>query len=756
MSDEPASNGLAHTSNGEAAPAKGRAFQTSENEGVGPQFGTFTGVFTPTLLTILGVIMYVRLGWVVGNGGLLGAMLVLMLAMGLTVCTGLSLSSIASNTRIGAGGPYAIINRSLGLEVGGSIGVPLYLSRPLGIAMYVFGFREGWLWIFPEHPPLVIDLVVFGLIFALAYLSTDLAFRVQFAIMGVIALSLVMIVFSPETFEAAEPVTWWGDFQGFPETGFTGITFWVVFAIFFPATTGILAGANMSGELKDPRRSIPRGTLWAIGVSSVIYFGLAVWATRVASPEELAGNYNFFIDAALWPPAVLAGLLGATFSSALAGAVGGPRIVMAMGQHRLMPKSRWLASRNKRGEPRNAVALTAVLTFLCLLTRDLNVIAPLVTMFFLITYFFINVVLFLESSLGLVSFRPALTIPRWVPLVGALGCIFSMFIISASFGLIAVIMVVGIYAWLQSRHLEQEDEDVRSGFFGAIAEWAANKVSERGAAFNLRAWKPNLMVPVEDPDEIRRESRFLLDVTRPEGSIKLLGLATHRSVQELRPPVESLGESLQAKGVFTSHSIVATEGFAAGVMTSLQALQSAFFRPNMLFLSLPENEERFAEVGSIIVQAHKTGVGVLLLGLHPKAGMGQTEHINLWVRPAPGTWSPSAAFAVNNLNLTLLMGHRLRQQWGADLNLLTAISRERDRAVAEAFLDAVSQRARIRAKCRVIVGGFDEAAAKAPQSDIAILGLQAKPDFEFMRKVIRLARSSCLFVADSGRESALV
>ncbi len=118
------------------------------------RFGTFTGVFTPTLLTILGVILYVRTGWVVGNAGLLGAFAILGLAILITTCTGLSLSSIATNTRIGAGGPYAIMTRSLGLEVGGSIGIPLYLTRPLGVAMYIFGFREGLLWIIPDLPTL--------------------------------------------------------------------------------------------------------------------------------------------------------------------------------------------------------------------------------------------------------------------------------------------------------------------------------------------------------------------------------------------------------------------------------------------------------------------------------------------------------------------------------------------------------------------------------------------------------------------------
>ena len=319
------------------------------------RFGTFTGVFTPTLLTILGVIMYVRLGWVVGNAGLLGALLILFVALGITVCTGLSLSSIATNTQIGDGGPYAVIARSLGLEVGGSVGIPLYLSRPLGVAMYIIGFREGWQWIFPDHHPLAIDLVVFGSLFVISWMSAELAFKVQYVIMAIIVASLASIFLSEETFQARVPITWWGEFPGFPENDFGGIGFWGVFAVFFPASTGILAGANMSGDLKDPRRAIPGGALWAIGVSSVIYVALAVWAAMVAPMEELASDYNLFIDYARWPSVVVAGLLGATFSSALAGIVGGPRILMAMGQNRLLPYSGWLASTRSgagaRGQP---------------------------------------------------------------------------------------------------------------------------------------------------------------------------------------------------------------------------------------------------------------------------------------------------------------------------------------------------------------------------------------------------------------------
>ena len=204
------------------------------------KIGTFTGVFTPTLLTILGVIMYVRLPWVVGNAGLMGAWLLMGLAMGITACTGLSLSSIATNTRIGSGGPYAIIQKSLGYEIGGSVGVPLYLTRPLGTAMYIFGFREGWLWVFPDHWPMLIDLSVFVVIFVLAYIGADIAFRVQFGIMAVIVASLASILASPELANSEVEVTWFGSYPGFPEDGFGGVSLWVVFAVFFPATTADL------------------------------------------------------------------------------------------------------------------------------------------------------------------------------------------------------------------------------------------------------------------------------------------------------------------------------------------------------------------------------------------------------------------------------------------------------------------------------------------------------------------------------------
>ena len=189
------------------------------------KFGTFGGVFTPTLLTILGVIMYLRLGWVVGNAGLLGAWLIIIISFLITLCTALSMSAITTNIRIGAGGAYAIVSQALGLEVGGSLGIPRYVSQGLAVTMYIFGFREGWLGIFPEHNAFLVDVIVFGVLFSIAYISANLAIKTQFIIMGIIVLSLVSIVIAAYEGSMANPVSdalSWGSFKGSTENDFSG------------------------------------------------------------------------------------------------------------------------------------------------------------------------------------------------------------------------------------------------------------------------------------------------------------------------------------------------------------------------------------------------------------------------------------------------------------------------------------------------------------------------------------------------------
>lgn len=504
--------------------------QVEDHEaGQSTKFGTFAGVFTPTLLTILGVIMFLREGWVVGNAGLGGALLIIFLSFGITAATGLSMATFVTNIRVGPGGAFSMISQSLGLEAGGAIGVPLYVSQALAVVMYIFGFREGYLWAvdawsLPALPPMAVDLIIFAVIFGITIISTGLAFKIQYVILAIVIASLVSVGIAAGNGSMTAPIIWWGDFRGSPETNFSGTTFWAVFAVFFPASTGIMAGANMSGDLKDPRKSIPIGTLAAIAISLVIYVGLAYWLMRVATVDELTGNYTIMIDRAFWGPAVLAGLLAATFSSALASFVGAPRILEALGSHSIVPASAWFAKRTRKGEPRNATFATAVIVLAAIMLRDLNAIAPLVAMIFLLTYATINLVVATEQSLRLISFRPLMHVPKFVPLIGLGGCLFAMFVINPTFSLIALAVVLAIYMALMKQRLTAPNGDVRSGLFTALAEWAAKR-AKLSQGTTERAWKPNILVPVEDPRRLRGAFDLIRDLAYPMGSVKLLGIA---------------------------------------------------------------------------------------------------------------------------------------------------------------------------------------------------------------------------------------
>lgn len=742
-------------------------------------FGTFGGVFTPTLLTILGVIMYLREGWVIGNAGILGGVLIILLAFGITTATALSMSSITTNIRIGAGGAYAIIAQSLGLEIGGALGIPRYLSQALAVTLYVFGFREGWQYVFPDHPALVIDLAVFALIVGIAYISAGFAIRIQYVIMVVIAASLVSIAAAAATGSMQFPienVSLWGDFPGAPETGFRGTTFWVVFAVFFPASTGIMAGANMSGDLRDPQRSIPLGTMAAIGVSLVIYLLLAVWLARSATPEELVSNYTIMIEKAYWGPAVVAGLLGATFSSALASVVGAARILMAMGEHRVLPWGTWLGRRTANGEPRNALLVTMAIIVATIMLRDLNAIAPLVTMFFLVTYAMLNGILLVEQGLRLVSFRPALSVSPIVPFLGLAGSVFAMFIIAPTLALVSLGIMLAFYVLLLRRQLDAPFSDVRSGLFVSIAEWATTRAS-RLPGTQERAWKPSLLVPVQQEYEVQGVHGILTSIAAPNGTVRIMGVvddagqvgdqaeqpddnASQVDDRPLQARLDGLSAGFLHQGVHSTATIMQVPGvsFANGVVAGVQALRGTFFRPNALFLRLDGEESGTRldddELRQVLAEAARQQVGTLLWLSHPVTGLGQRRRINVWIRERAPDWR--IGWDIGNLDLSLLIALKLQRNWGAEVRLVMVVADPDAAQAARSFLEDLVGLARIRgAELVVGTGDFTSFVHRAPAADLSMFGIGEEPRLADLGVLARASGSSCLFVRDSGTESAL-
>lgn len=720
------------------------------------KFGTFGGVFTPTLLTILGVIMYLRMGWVVGNAGLLGAWLIIIVSFLITLCTALSMSAITTNIRIGAGGAYAIISQSLGLEVGGSLGIPRYISQGLAVTMYIFGFREGWLGIFPAHDPFLVDLVVFAVLITIAYISANLAIKTQYVIMVIIIASLVSIVMAAYhgsmEIPANEAIRW-GDFRGSPENNFEGSSFWIVFAVFFPAATGIMAGANMSGELKDPKKSIPQGTLWAIGVSFVIYMFLAYWLATTATEEELLTNYNIIIDKSYFGPLIIAGILGATFSSALASLVGSSRILFAMGEHQVLPYSKFLAGKSVNGQPRNAMIVTGVLIFVTMLLRNINAIAPLVTLFFLVTYAMINIVVIIEQRLGLISYRPLFKINKWVPRLGLISSVLAMFIINPTISLVTIIIVFVVYWFLSRQNLETPFEDVRSGLFVSFAEWAA-KHTWGMKSMQQRAWKPNLMVPIRDLNGAKGNFHFLKDIAYPKGSIKLLGIEPNTNGSVVSKELSTLASSFRDQGVFSSWTVINTSEFAKGVNYGNQALRGAFFRPNIVFLNLQAHDNFEEEIRPVIKESIRLEVGVLLFANHPSALLGQQNYINVWVSDRTNNWN--LGWDIGNIDLSVLIAYKLKTNWNARIRLITVIRDPNEEANASKFLHSLINLARLpKTATKVYVGNFYEVVQKAPAADLNIFGLNEELNVDFIHAMTRQTNSSCLFVKDSGHESIL-
>ncbi len=700
--------------------------------------------------------MYLRMGWVVGNAGLLGAWFIIIISFLITLCTALSMSAITTNIRIGAGGAYAIISQALGLEVGGSLGIPRYISQGLAVTMYIFGFREGWLGIFPGHDPFLVDLIAFALLFGIAYISADLAIKTQFIIMAIIVLSLISIVMAAYHGSMnipTEEAIRWGTFRGSPENNFAGTDFWVVFAVFFPAATGIMAGANMSGELKNPKKSIPQGTLWAIGVSFVIYMLLAYWLARSATEEELISNYNIIIEKSYFGPLVIAGILGATFSSALASIVGSSRILFAMGEHKVLPYSKFLAGQSANGQPRNAMIVTGIMIFATMLLRELNAVAPLVTLFFLITYAMINIVVIIEQRLGLISYRPIFKVNKWIPWVGLLSSVMAMFIINPTISLVSIVIVFVVYWFLSRQNLETPFEDVRSGLFVSFAEWAA-KHTWGMKNMQQRAWKPNLMVPVRDINGAKGNFQFLRNIAAPKGSIKLLGIEPYTENDAFINELSSLSEAFRQKGVFSSWTVIHSDDFAKGVNYGNQALRGAFFRPNIVFLNLQQHDDYEMEIRPVIKECIRLELGILLFSAHPTALLGQRNVINVWVSDRRGNWE--LGWDIGSLDLSTLIAYKLKKNWDAHIRIITVISDADEEENAKNFLKSLINLARLPdTLIEVCVGNFKEIVGNAPKADLNIFGMDEHFKIAFVEEMTEKTASSCLFVKDSGHESIL-
>ncbi|MBT8380244.1 MAG: amino acid permease [Ignavibacteria bacterium] len=703
------------------------------SEALKGRFGTFAGVFTPDVLTILGVIMYLRLGWVVGNAGPIGAIAIILLAKSITICTGLSMSSITTNIKIGAGGAYSIISKSLGLEAGGSIGIPFYISQTLAASLYIVGFTEGWLLLFPSHDPAIIMVAVWIVILTLSYFSTNVALKFQYIILLLIALSIISFFLTPN-----EQVDSYNLIGKFEDAGF-----WQVFAIFFPAVTGIMAGANLSGELKNSRKAIPLGTLSAIGVTLIVYGGLVFGFTLFISDDVLRNDQMAMVNNSRIALLVILGILAATFSSAIGSIVGAPRILQALASEKIIPLNNFFAKRNSKGEPQNAIAFTGVIVLAALFLGSLDSLATLITLFFLITYGTLNLVVFIQQSMKVISFRPTFKIPKVVSFLGAAGCMIIMFLINPVFSVIAFVVIVVLYSYLTKKGLQSQSGDLRGGMFIVLAE-LASRIASKFPRHNV-TWKPDLLIPIEEPKLWSGSLLFIRNIVNPSGSVFAFSVKnnnneeTKRSLNELLTPIKE-GKLL------VNSAVIQDDDFLHGARLVIQTLEGIPFRPNTLFLTLGSSDEKNKIISEMVNNATNHNLGVIILRQHPRIAFGMQKTINIWLRDKSPNW-----------HLAVLVTLQLQLNWEGKINLITVAEKKEDRYKMYKFLDELSKQTRLPSltEFHVLTGGFKEAIASAPKGDMSLFGLADDLHFSFMREVTELTNSSCLFVRDSGSESAV-
>lgn len=694
---------------------------------------TFEGVYTPTLLTILGVIMYLRLGWVVGNVGLLGAVSIILLAHVITICTSLSMSSMLTNIRIGPGGAYAIISRSLGLEMGGAIGIPLYLSQAVSIAFYITGFSELWVYFFPTHPPLIVGGVTWLILTAVSLISARLAFQLQYGILAAVALSLIAFITGPSLNPGPPVMT--GEL---PQA-----SYWATFAIFFPAVTGVLTGATMSGELEKPRESIIRGTLAAVFTGLAVYLFIAFWFARQATPELLLSDTNIIFRLASVKLLVVLGVMGAVLSSALSTLVSAPRTLAALGDNRVLPWGKHLAGVNRSGEPILAIVISSAISLSVILTGNLNSLAELLTMFFLTTYGMINMVVFLEQFTGIISYRPTMTMSILVPVVGTLGCLFVMLLINPLFTAVTLITVIIIYTLLKRKNLTSPWGDVRGGVFISIAEWAAQKAM--AIPYHPRLWKPAVAIPIERPEDFRRISRFVRNLINPSGRLYYLSIHSPSTTEaEQTRQIDEVLEPLRSEQIFAQSTVIASSDFHGILAPALQCLKSTFLPPNMVLFTISDEEEKRNAFRTLLTAIRQLKLAVCCLWLHPKHNLGLERKINLWLRDR----SP-------NNDLAILCALQFARNFGAELNLCRVIRKEekKDRVIREltAFIDEA--RLPANTKIRIFSGDFSTILCEE-QADLSILGMPLK--YQMMMDMIDKAPGSLLFVSSGGLENALI
>ncbi|MGB0431840.1 MAG: amino acid permease, partial [Bacteroidia bacterium] len=392
-------------------------------------FGT-APVFLTSISTILGAILFLRFDYAVGNVGFWGTMAIVIIGHLVTIPTAMAIAEIATNQKVEGGGAYFIISRSFGINIGAAVGVSLYLSQAISVAFYIIAFAE--IARLPElapyyemmqqqtgldfRDPRFVSVPLMAILALLVFKrGANMGMQALYVVAAVLFVSLVMF-FMGETEYQPSP-------RFLSKTIANHDDFFTVFAICFPAFTGMAAGVGLSGDLKDPRKSIPVGTMAATIIGMLIYILVALKLSLSANPYSLASGNMVMRDIAVWGPIIPIGLACATLSSAIGSILVAPRTLQALANDRIFPNSKtnkWLAfGRKKDGEPINSTLITIAIAFGFIFMGNVDFVAQIIAMFFMVSYGAICLISFMEHFAADPAYRPVFRSRWYLSLIGA-------------------------------------------------------------------------------------------------------------------------------------------------------------------------------------------------------------------------------------------------------------------------------------------------------------------------------------------------
>jgi amino acid transporter len=470
------------------------------------RFGSAPVYFT-ALSTILGAILFLRFGFAVGTLGFWGVLLIIFLGHMMTLPTAFAISELATNKRVEGGGEYFIISRSFGLNIGATIGIALYLSQAISVAFYVIAFTEAFEFVFNYFadtlhmhlPRQVISLPVMALLgLAVLRKGANLGVKMLYMVIGILFFSLLMFFLGKTELLALSGAK-------IPSGNMKNMhDFFMVFAIVFPAFTGMTAGVGLSGDLKNPAKSIPFGTIAATITGMVVYIAVIYKLTISASAEDMLNNQLIMSRIAIGGAFIIPlGLAASTLSSALGSVMVAPRTLQALALDVSFPfaKINWWLSRARKSdkEPVHASLVTIIIAMVFVALGSVNAVAQIISMFFLVTYGSLCLISFLNHFGSSPSYRPSFRSRWYFSLAGFILAVWLMFRINMPYAMSAVIIMIGLYSYISYYHRNRKG--LESLFANALFQMNRNLqvyLQKSGSKKKEKEWRPSAICISKD------------------------------------------------------------------------------------------------------------------------------------------------------------------------------------------------------------------------------------------------------------------